>query len=964
MNSGSNLTHSRLKQSAALIAIGVAISATPVFAQNADDAIIVTGSRIANPNLEQSSPVSVIGAEEIALQAPTSAEQLLRDLPGTSAGINTSVNNGTNGTASFNLRGLGTNRNLVLLNSRRVVPSTLSNTVDLNIIPVALIERADVFTGGAVTSYGADAVSGVVNFVTRKDFTGLEASANYGVTERGDGETFRFDVTVGTDFADNRGNVAIGVNYTKTNPVLQGDRQIGKVSRSSTTGAPQGSGTAVPASIFFPLPATGEFAAGAKFSGDTIAPGLSDYNFNPLNLFQTPLDRWSIYGSGYYELTDNIEVYTEVLSARSRVISDLAPSGTFTNSFKVPLNNQFLTANQRSLLCTWSGLTDCAASIAAGTEVTAIIARRFVESGTRNYEYTSNVFQVTGGFRGALTSTLNFDVFGQYGEANRRNTNRGQVLAERVQQALRGCPTGSTAGCVPLNIFGAAGSITPAMLAFVGVPTNTFTNTKFSSAQAVIDGDFGVSSPWADQPVGIALGLEYRKYAGNQFGDLPSQTPGAILGSGGAFATIDGSYSSKEAFGEVNVPLVSDKPFIHDLTLEAGFRYADYTTSGGNWTYKAGGSWSPIPDVKLRGNWTRAVRAANLSELYAPVTTGLNNLAVDPCQLALPSANASTAAICTSQLQAAGLTAAKLGSIPAPIAGQINITSGGNPDLNPERATTLTFGAVVQPSFVSGLSVTLDWYRVRVNGAITSPTVSDILNGCFGQSNPSDARCQLILRNPLTGGLSGDPASTKGVILASSNLGFLETEGYDLAIAYRHELGPVKMRWSFNGNYTSKSRFQSNPSSFIRECVGFYSVSCDPALPKWSWNARVTGEYKNLDVSLLWRHLDGTSYEPRTGATATTPPAAGTVGSFGSTNPASIFADYRSISSYDYFDLNVGLDLTDSVRLSFLAENLFDKQPPNVGNTIGSTSYNSGNTFPSLYDARGRRYTMTARVRF
>lgn len=967
---------------ATCLSVVATLSATSAYAQTipaeqADlepgSAIVVTGSRINRPDLEQSSPVAVVNAEEINLRAPASVELLLRQLPGSAAGINPGVNNGANGVASFNLRNLGTNRNLVLLNSRRVVPSTLGGVVDLNVIPVALIERADVFTGGAVTSYGADAIAGVTNFITRRDFAGFEVNAQYGVAERGDGQSQRFDVTTGANFDDGRGNVVLGLSYTKTSPVLQGERSIGTVSRASTgtgvRGAPQGSATAVPASLFFPLPTAvvdPTRSGGAQFdpATGTIAPGLADYNFNPLNYYQTPLDRWSIYSSGHYEVTDNIEVYAEALFARSRITQNLAPTGTFTEQFQLPLNNPFLTPTQRSQLCTYSGLANCTAAIAAGTPITAIVARRFVETGPRVANFNTNLFQVTAGVRGKLTETLNFDVFGQYGEAERRNTSTGTALRSRVQQALNGCPTGSSAGCVPINIFGPAGSLTPQMLAFVGVPTTQNTQTELASAQAVISGDLGFSSPLASSPIGIAIGAEYRRYGGSQFGDLPNQLPGEILGSGGAFLTVDGEYNSKEFFAEINAPLITDRPFFHNLSVEAGIRYADYTTTGGNTTWKAGGSWAPVPDFKLRGAYTRAVRAPNIGELFTPRNVVLNNLAVDPCQGTVT--NATTRALCTAQLAAVGLPASTLGNIPAPIAGQINVTTTGNPDLDVEKARTITLGGVFQPSFdaLRGFAATLDWYRIRVTGAITAPTVGDILNGCFGQASPTDPRCGLIGRNPLTGGLSGSPATTNGVTLLSTNQGYLESEGFDLTVSYTRNFGPVRFSGSFTGNHTTKSRFQSNPNSFIRECTGFYSVSCEAPLPEWTWNARATLAFESIDVSMLWRHIGSLEYEPRTGANVTTPPAAGTVGSFGSTNPASIVEAYRSIPAYNYFDLNLGADVNDTVRLSLLVENLFDKDPPEVGNTIGSTAFNSGNTYPSLYDVVGRRFTVSARLRF
>ena len=979
---------------ASTAAFGVLISAAPAWSQTqpqdsaqpteeaAPEDVIVTGSRIGRPNLVQSSPVSVIGEAEINLRQPQSIEQVLRQLPGTSPGIGAQVNNGQGGISTFNLRGLGTERNLVLLNNRRVVPSTLGNLVDLNIIPVALIERADVLTGGAVTAYGADAVTGLVNFVTKQNFQGIDVRANYGVTERGDGQQYRVSIATGANFDEGKGNVTLALDYVNAKPVLQGDRDLGLFSRQSTCtaaqnttgcgavrfGINQGSNTAVPASLFAPLPTTGPFAAGAQFdpATGTIAPGLSDYNFSPLNLYQTPVDRWTIYGNAHYEFVPNVEFYTEAFYTRSRVVTNLAPTGSFTNAVQLPLNNPFLTAAQRTQLCGFANIANCAGAIAAGQEITAIVARRFVETGPRVTNFESNLFQINAGLRGKLVSNLRWEAFVQYGEANRRNTNTGTALADRLQAGLRSCPAGSPAGCVPINLFGAAGSMTPEMLNYLGVPTSTFINTRFADVQGLISGDFGWHTPWTEKPVSIAVGGEYRRYSGGQFGDLPSQTPGQILGSGGAFTTINGSYYSREGFGEVNVPLVSNKTFIQDLTLETGFRYADYSTSGGNWTYKFGGSYSPVREVKFRGTWTRAVRAPNLGELFQPVVTGLNNLAVDPCQGAAGTA-AGVAAICTAQLAAAGLPASRLGSIPAPIAGQINQTTGGNPNLQPEVATTYSVGLVLQPGeafggIFRGFTATVDWYEINVTGAITSPTIGDIVNGCFSQANPADVRCTAIRRNPLTGGLSGDPATTQGVIRQSSNLGFLQTRGVDFTATYQRRFGAVNMSWAFNGNYTDRQRFQSNPSSFIRECAGYYSVSCDDRLsPRWSWNLRTTASVDAFDFSILWRHLDPTSYEPRTAAAQ---PAAGVVGSFGSTNPATIVGAYRNIPAYNYLDFSLGINVNKTLRMSLLVENLLDDQAPDVGNTIGSTTFNSGNTFPSVYDAIGRRFLFSTQVRF
>lgn len=949
--------------------------------EGAEGEIVVTGSRISRPNLEQSSPVAVISEEEISLVQPVSAEEFLRELPGSVPGTNPATNNGANGSATLNLRGLGTNRNLVLLNERRVVPATLGGVADLNVIPVALLQRVDVFTGGASTAYGADAIAGVVNFITRRNFAGVDISANYGISERGDGANYRTDLTIGANFADDRGNAVIGISHTKTDPVTQGSRDIGLVSRSSictaaviaagtcaqqTVGVEQGSGAAAPATIFFP------FTAAVVPGQDTFAIGqTNNFNFNPLNVFQTPFERNSIFGQAHFEVSPAVTVYTEALFAHTEVDQIIAPSATFFNPFQLPLNNQFLTNGQRQQLCQAGADADpttpgrqaptaaqCVSIIAAGTEIDAIVARRFVEAGPRRTNFTTDTYQLVAGLRGPLTSTLDWNISGQYGQSSRRNTSSGQGLQERFQQSIRGCPAGSAAGCVPINIFGAAGTLSPEAFAFLNVQTNTFIDTDLTAAQAIVQGDVGITSPFAQEPIGIAVGAEYRRYGGSQRGDLPSSTPGAILGAGGAFTTIQGNYDSKEVFAEVVLPLI-ERGFIHNLTLEAGARYSDYSTSGGNTTYKVGGSMMPTPDIKFRGVYSRAVRAPNLGELFAPQNTVLSNRAVDPCQLALPTGNATLTALCSAQLTAVGAPTTLLGTIPAPFAGQINVTTGGNPLLDPEVAKTLTGGVVLQPRFLPGFAATVDYYRIRVSGAISAPSQADVIDACFAQTNPQAQQCQLIRRNPLTGGLSGSPATTQGPILALSNLGRIESEGFDFTVGYNRNLGFAKGSLSFNGNHTTKSRFQATPTGIFRECAGFYSISCGAPIPKISWNARGTLSFAETDVSLLWRHLGRTRVEPQTAATAGE--LAGKVGSFG---PANVIGAYRDIDPRDYFDLAIQHNIGEHFRMTFLVQNLLDGDAPDVGNTIAGTAENSGNTFPGVYDAIGRSYRVGVSLRF
>ena len=899
---------SNLHASAAPLVLGLALISAPAFAQTAPaentapadeeatsaEAIVVTGSRIARTNLELSSPVNVIGAEEIQFRQPTSIEDVLRQLPGSVPGIGSAVNNGSNGTATFNLRGLGSNRNLVLINSRRVVPSGTGGVVDLNLLPVALLERSEVLTGGASSVYGADAITGVLNFITKRNFTGLQLDTSYGITQRGDGQSFKTDLTIGANIDGGRGNVALSIGYTNTKPVLQGDRAISLFARSSATGAPQGSPTAVPASILFPL--TGAFD---PTTGTITGPALSDFNFNPLNVFQTPLRRYNIFAQARYEVSDAIEVFTEASYTRTDVQQRIAPSGTFFNNLFVPLNNQFLTPAQRTQLCNASvgiagGLpagTDCPTAIAAGTEIRTQIGRRFVEAGPRLTNFVGNTFQIVGGARGQLTKSLKWEISGQYGQADFTNTQSGQGLTSRLQQALRACPAGSATGCVPINIFGPAGSLTAAQFNFLNVRTFSFAQSKLSSFEAGISGDLGFSSPFSDQPVGIAVGAEYRRYTASSGGDSASATPGEVLGAGGAALPLSGRYSSKEAYAEVNIPLVTDRPFFHSLTLEGGYRYSDYSTTGGSSTYKVGGSWAPVEDIKFRGVYSRSVRSPNIGELFQPQVQGLNNLTTDPCAgtvAVVTARGANFPALCQAQL-----AAGQFGSVPIPAAGQIVQTTGGNPNLSPEVANTYTFGVVLEPQVLKGLTFTADYFNIKVTGAVSAPSVADIINGCFSTTNtsPTNVSCLAIQRNPLTGGLSGPTdGSFRGVFRGASNLGTIKTSGIDFGLNYRQDVGPINLAVSSNVTYTLDNLFQATPLSINRECVGYYSVSCGNPQPEWQWNVRTTvGLEGGSDFSLLWRHVGGVNVEP----IAPTPQVFGGIPTTG--GPATVFAAFQSI---------------------------------------------------------------------
>lgn len=1000
-------------QSLALVGGAAALlSSTAAFAQDAaeedaasaDQTIVVTGSLIRNPNLSASAPVATIGAQELELRQSNNAEEVLRTLPGAVPSIGSSVNNGNGGSSYVNLRGLGSNRNIVLLDGNRIVPADLVGRVDLNNIPLALVQRTDVLTGGASSTYGADAISGVVNFITKQDFAGMEATVSEQITQRGDGNVFRADLTLGANFDDGRGNAVLSLGYQNQKEVyFGGDRPFSTLTLESYDEffvAGQGSSTASPSALDI---GGGRSRRQITADGTNISPFYSAFNFNPYNVFQTPFERFNMYGQARYEVADNIEVYARGMYSNNTVETIIAPSGVFGSSVTVPVSNPFMTAAQRTYLCanadTNTGVAgnqtltgaECAAAALATSATdpnyrafTFGLRRRTTETGPRVSNYNSQVFDFRAGVRGNITDAIQFDVSASHGESKKLQTIQNYVLLSRVRQALLATSTNSclnTAnGCVPLNIFGADGSITSAMSDFISDAATVQENTKLDQVKGVISGDTGISSPWAAEGINFAAGAEYRRYAAQQSSDVLAKTPGELGGAGGAAPDINGGYEVYEGFGELILPIASDMPGIHELTVEAGIRQSHYKiAAAGNptfdtTTWKVAGTWAPTPDFKVRGNYQRAVRAPNIGELFSPVSTGLTNLGTDPCQGASPLTNANLRAVCLAQ----GAPAAVIGTITPPTAGQANITAGGNPNVGPETATTWSVGLVFTPAFLPGFSGSIDYYNIKVKNAITTPTPADLIAACFGSTptNPSaaaatTAACTAIRRNPITGGLDGDPATTGGLFGALSNLGTLGTDGVDLNLAYTTGIGTVfgqegRLSFMFNGNYTNSSKFQATPTALDRECINQYSVNCGSIQPKYSFSQRTTLGLGPVDVSLLWRWVNKVRFEDQqladdlAAATASgcTDPAA--------TDPDGCMIDprFRTIKAYSWFDLTTRFEVSKNFDLTMSVFNLFDKKPPVVGGTIGSTSYNGGNTYPSSYDALGRRFAVSARLKF
>lgn len=783
-------------------------------------------------------------------------------------------------------------------------------------------------------------------------------------------------------------------------------------------------------------------------SSGTLRPyarSTDAFNFAPFNVFQIPFERFNVYAAGKYDVSDTIEVYARGMFSRNRVSTIIAPSGVFGQLLTIPVSNPFLPAGARNQFCASNDFDpntvgvqtltqaqcDAAAVATSPTDpnfrsFTTTVGRRTVEVGSRISDYETNFFDYRAGVKLNITNAIALDLSGAYGELENWQTQSGYVSISRLRTSVyttsattcnlgasptvpnsnpalppfasAGADTNAGSGCVPVNLFGPAGSITPAMVPYLSASATNAQTASLGQVRALLSGDLGVSSPFATAPIAFAVGGEYRKYTASQQADTLSQTAGELGGAGGAVLPYRGAYTVKEAYGEVIAPLVADRPFLKAVTLEAGVRYSSYTIRAAGspgydtTTYKVGGNWEPTQDVKFRAVYQRAVRAPNIAELFAPTNTGLSSLSIDPCRGANPVTNTNLQAVCLLQ----GAPASSIGSIANPTAAQPAATTAGGLYLRPESSNSITLGMVVQPPMVPGLSLTVDYYNISIKNAISQQSTGDSVSSCFGAAgtsanpypgaNVANPTCALFGRNPVTGALDGDPSTTKGLILATSNSGRILTDGIDFGFNYRRNLGFAKLNVSFNGNWTRRSQFQAItpgaiippgypnagkpiPPTRVRECVGLYSPNCGSPgsagpvstpgsiQPEFTWNQRTTLSFSKLDVSLLWRHISPVRAEPGSldnffNGTITSGALAGGTYNFG------------RIKAYDYFDLSSRFAVNDHFNFTVTVTNLFDRDPPVVGSTIGSTGFNSGNTYPSTYDTLGRRFAVGATLKF
>ncbi|WP_292225764.1 TonB-dependent receptor [Brevundimonas sp.] len=924
-----------------------ALSAGSSYAQSQSGAsdvgeIVVTGSRIVRQDYVANSPVATVTAEQIQARGDVNVEQILNQLPQVVPGFSANSNNPANGSATVDLRGLGPSRTLVLVNGRRFVPFDKSNAVDLNSIPASLIDRVEVVTGGASATYGSDALAGVVNFIFKQNFEGLAINSQYGISGYGDGEQFDLSATFGANVADGRGNVTGFVGYADRDGFLpNGDRSWAQVANNG------GSGTGIYGGlnniVTNPYTAAGCPSASAcrrsfrtpgvpgVFNNDpSLGPSSDRYDFAPVNLLQSPSKRYNSALLAHYDITDNLTAFAELFYTKTQNNIQLAP--TPATGIAIPVGNYFV-QNSPALLAYANTRPNPAGALN--------FDRRMAEVGARVETHDTNVLQFNTGLRADLAGDWKVEGVYGYGRSEVRTSIQNDVSRSRLAAAVAAGGTATTCapsvlqifpGCVPINLFG-AGTITPQAANFVRL---NFADTSIFERQNFTLNITGTAFELPAGPLAVAFGAEYRE-------DSLSFTPDAAKASGDIFGfnaerAVSGRTTSKELYAEAAVPLVKDVPFVKSLELELGVRMSDYDTVGKLYAYKAGGSWEPVQSLRLRGLYQRAVRAPNVFELFQANDQGFPAV-LDPCSTRNPSTgaartlSASVRAFCTVQLGADPVTSGFVA-----LNSQTESFFYGNPNLKEEESDTVTLGAVWQPSFVPGLSMSLDYYDISVDGYIGTIAggVSGIVANCFAAADLNSAAC----KDPAVGALIyRDAAGNLKARAPLGNVSELKTSGIDFSTRYGWNVpwggGFWGERLDVAVNLTYLDSYELDGIEYSGT-AGAYNISA--SLPKYKANLSLGYNLGPVRVNYSGTYIDAMDNQ-------------GNIPDFED-------GGYEGTKSFWYHDVSARYSFNDNVEIFGGIRNLADKKPPVFDNA------NDGNTDPNTFDVVGRYFFVGARLKY
>ena len=978
--------------------------------------IVVTGSRIARRDFEANSPITTVQQELLEQTSSFALESKLLQLPQFSGAPNSQYSTGyfNSGAATLNLRNLGDNRNLVLLDGRRMQPSTSALAIDINTIPAALIDSIEVITGGASAAYGADAVSGVVNFKLKKNFQGAQFDGYYGLSERGDNRIVDISATLGGNFADNRGNAVFALSYSDRGEVqnrdikfLQEGFRVGAVPASSSflsTGyynpiANQPTQAALDSYFgqFGATPGAVTRATQLGFNNDQQSlfniTGANIYNYqNPLfpryaidsytsltgktvkqnfsadTLASLPLTRYSAFGNISYNVTDNIQFFTQ-LSYTHYNSTTIGGAPVAANTWRADIPRDAAHPVPAAFAALLNSRPDPNGDWAFNKDLT------FMGLGT--VDHTNDVYQLMAGLRGGLPGTdITWELNGSHGETQLVDKGvSGFASLVRYQQLMRAPNYGAnfkgqygtcTSG---INPFGeqngvGAGQFGDPSLAQVSADCidylNPYWTTTTKLAQDVVE--LNAQGKAFVLPAGearFAVGADYRS---NSVSSKPDKafTPDAgyfadIIGQFGVLP-VSGSNYVKEIYGELLLPILEDLPGVKKLELDTAYRFSDYNRSGGTNTYKADINWTVVDPVRIRAGYQRAVRAPNVVEQFGPPTLVFDS-AVDACQSNVTASYANIASnpnrakvqqLCRT-LMAAGAPPITdpttdpfgLNTYLGSASGSLNSYPSGNPDLKPEKADTYTAGVVFSPTWdlPANLRVTtsLDYYKIDIKGAIGYINANLTYQLCFnanGTSNPTydvnNPYCRTIGRQQ-TAGTQGVPS---GVFSFYLNQGAIATSGVDWQTDVKFNAGPGVAGVNLVVNYLDSFKRQVGPGAPSLDYTGF-------AGGYYEWKSYMNFTYAVGPAAggLRWRHLP--SVKPQDYLVA----------------PCTSTRCFADTPAWDQLDLYGSFKVSEMLSLRAGVDNLLDKDPPVVRGI-------PGNTDPQNYDILGRRYYLGVTAKF
>jgi len=972
----------------------VALGGTLALSAHAQtDRVEITGSRILSLGATSPSPLQVLTAEDIAKSGVTNIQELLLKNPtlGQPSLSRTNSNFLTSGggVATVNLRNLGDDRTLVLVNGRRYVSGVPgSAAVDLNTIPTDFIERVEILTGGASATYGSDAVAGVVNIILKKNFQGIVLDASKGRSEQNDDTKDKFSITFGSNSADNKATMMAHFGYSKQGLVRGRDREFGALDNASRGAFVTGD----PADIFTLVqPFFSSFAPQGRFFVDTngSAPGgalnrtfdrsgnlipfssngpagdgvgATGFNRQEFRSLAVPTERFVFASKGEIALTDNLSAFIEGNYAQSKTKTQIEPfpfsssdssgglypaTGVGPAEFRVGnqiLANPLIPAGLLALMTDTNGdgLRDYS------------FTRRLSEVGNRGATADRDTFRIVSGLKGSVFGSWDYDAFLAYGSNTESQVSGGQVNVLNFRNAMEAVPdvddvngngnrieaicldaNARRQGCVPANVFG-FGTLSAAALKYILAPTLLTTSTTQKIAGANLRGEpFKLPAG----PVGVAVGVEFREeFSRSEFDPLAQ----AGLNAGNAIPRTEGSFTVKEAFGEIRLPLLKGVAFADSLTASGAVRAGDYSTVGSTLSWTTALEWAPVKDLRFRATQALATRAPNIGELFSPPSqtfpTGLN----DPCSGVTATSTGPTAVVCRAAPGVAANIAANNGVFGRTQADQQGISgfNRGNPALGEEEGNSTTLGLVYTPSgisFLKNTSFTADFFKIKITDAIVSTPRQFILDQCYTGNLQF---CNFVTRRPAALG-ANSAGSIEGIDSAVTNSGDLFTEGVDLTAAWADKLGPGRLSAKLSWTHVSKGYVTPLPGSERDPFAGEIGAAKDKAslrlaynLGQWGLTTETTYIAKSsLDNTFLAGFDDAAGNSLKPGA--------------------------LGVGARTYTDLNLSYTFG-KTRLYFGVDNAFGSTPPLIpsgvpGNVTGTA------TAADVYDAIGRRYYVGVR---